>query len=67
MVSQDRYLRFANIDMKDPDIHARCSQCGQDFSAVPKPNERVDDVLLRMRVEYNAHKCKSYDASATRH
>ena len=54
MTAQDRFLKFQNIDMAEPDIHAYCSRCGREFSATPKPNERVDDVLLRMRAEYDA-------------
>jgi hypothetical protein len=57
MVTHERYLQFDNIDMEEPDISARCSQCGQEFSAEPKPGERVDDVLLRIRAEFEAHKC----------
>jgi hypothetical protein len=57
MTTQDRYLHFDNIDMRRPDIHARCSHCGQEFSATPKASERVDDVVLRIRAEYDAHKC----------
>jgi hypothetical protein len=52
-----RYLHFDNIDMREPEIHARCSRCGQEFSALTKPNERVDDVLLRIRAEYDEHQC----------
>jgi hypothetical protein len=57
MVTHERYLQFDNIDMEELDISARCSQCGQEFRAEPKPGERVDDVLLRIRAEFEAHKC----------
>jgi hypothetical protein len=57
MVTENRYLQFDNIDMEKPDISARCSRCGQEFRAQPKPGERVDDVLLRIRAEFEAHKC----------
>lgn len=53
----NRYLHFDNIDMEQPDISSRCSRCGQQFSAEPKPNERVDDVLLRIRAAFDAHNC----------
>lgn len=53
----ERYLHFDNIDMEQPDISSRCSQCGQEFHAEPMPGERVEDVLLRIRVEFNAHGC----------
>jgi hypothetical protein len=53
------HLHFQNIDMEKPDISSRCSRCGQEFSAEPKPAERVDDALLRIRTEFEAHKCVS--------
>ena len=52
-----RYLHFDNIDVEQPDISSRCSRCGQQFSAEPKPNERMDDVLLRIRAKFDAHNC----------
>jgi len=58
MTRQDRYLQFDNIDIEKPDISSRCSRCGQEFSTKPKPGERVDDVLLRIRAEFDAHKCR---------
>lgn len=57
MHTVERYLHFDNIDMEQPDISSRCSQCGQEFRAEPKPGEKVDDVLLRIRAEFNAHVC----------
>ena len=58
MVTHNRYLQFDNIDMEKPDISSRCSRCGREFSAEPKPAERVDDVLLRIRTEFEAHECR---------
>lgn len=57
ILGDERYLQFDNIDMERPDIRSRCSRCGREFRAEPKPTERVDDVLLRMRAEFEAHKC----------
>lgn len=57
MTSAIRYLQFDNIDMTAPEISGRCSGCGQEFAAIPKQNERVDDVLLRIRDAFNAHVC----------
>jgi len=53
----ERYLKFASIDMAAPDIHARCSDCAKEISAVPEPNEKADDLFTRMRAEYEAHNC----------
>jgi hypothetical protein len=54
----DRYLQFDNIDMEKPDISSRCSSCGWEFKAEPKVAERVDDLLLRVRAEFENHKCR---------
>ena len=59
MHTVERYLHFDNIDMDQPDISSRCSWCGQTFCAEPKRGERVDDVLLRIRAEFNAHVCET--------
>jgi hypothetical protein len=53
----DRYLHFDNIDMRKPDVSSQCSHCGQRFEAEPQPGERVDDVLLRVRAEFDSHLC----------
>lgn len=58
MTIQDRYLHFENIDIEKPDISSHCSRCGQEFRAEPKPAERVDDVLLRIRAEFEPHECR---------
>jgi hypothetical protein len=58
MVTNERYLHFDNIDMDKPDISSRCSCCGQEFRAEPKPGERADDVLLRIRAQFEGHKCR---------
>lgn len=57
MSTTERYLKFASIDMAAPDIHARCSDCAKEISAVPEPNEKADDLFTRMRAEYEAHNC----------
>lgn len=54
----DRYLQFDNIDMRKAEIHAHCSRCGQEFSATPKVGEKVDLLTLRLRGEFNGHKCR---------
>lgn len=58
MTPLDRYLHFENIDMEQPDISSRCSECGRAFTAIPRVGERVDDVLLRIRADFNAHECE---------
>jgi hypothetical protein len=56
MQTIDRYLRFDNIDMEQPDISSRCSVCGQTFKADPKLGERVDDAPDHA---HHAHICSS--------
>jgi hypothetical protein len=57
MSTVDRYLHFDNIDVEQPEISSQCSR-GQTFEAQPRPGERVDDVLLRIRCEFNSHQCQ---------
>ena len=59
MSATARYLHFANLDMEQPDINAQCSVCGQEFKAEVRQDERIDDVLMRIRAAYNHHKCES--------
>jgi len=58
MITVDRYLHFDNIDMEQPNISSQCSHGGQTFKAEPRAGERVDDVLLRIRYEFNSHQCQ---------
>jgi hypothetical protein len=61
MLSKDRYLHFDNIDMREPNISSRCSVCGLTFKTVPQGTERMDEVLLRLRRDYDAHECNKID------
>ena len=58
MTSSDRYLHFDNIDMNEPVISSRCSRCASEFASDPKPGESVNNVLSRIRAEFNAHECQ---------
>ena len=51
MLTRERYLHFANIDMVHPRIFSNCSVCGREFNDEPRPDEHVDEVLLRIRDE----------------
>jgi hypothetical protein len=57
MNATERYLHFENIDMEQPNISSQCNECGQTFKADPKLGEGVDDTLLRIRGQFNDHKC----------
>ena len=58
MITVDRCLHFDNIDMEQPEISSQCSHCGQKFKAEPMTGEKVEDVLLRIRYEFNSHQCQ---------
>jgi hypothetical protein len=53
-----RSLYFDNIDMQALEMSGRCTCCGQEFRAEPRLGERVDDVLLRIRADFEAHACR---------
>src|SRR5579862_4919397 len=53
----ERCLQFANIETDKP-VVAWCSACGRAFMAEPKSGDRTDDLILRVRAEFEAHNCK---------
>jgi hypothetical protein len=53
----DRYLHFDNLDTTQREITSQCSRCGREFKSKIKPNERIDEVLIRIRAEFDAHVC----------
>ena len=57
-MAEHRYLHFDTFDLREPDISSRCSQCGQQFNATAKPTEKLEDVIDRIRAQYDAHKCE---------
>ncbi len=57
MAKQDRYLQFSLIEAGRP-VHGWCSVCGRQFYASPQPGERTDDVILRLRADFDRHDCK---------
>ena len=58
MAKKEGYLHFGNLDMKSGvPVKGECSVCGQPFVGISKLGERIDEVLVRMRREFNAHNC----------
>lgn len=53
---QSRFLQFQTIEHGEP-RSASCNVCQVRFRVTPKPGERTDDVLLRLRAEFEAHVC----------
>lgn len=47
---------FEKVEQGNP-IKAVCSACSRVFIAESKPGERMDDILLRMRADFDAHDC----------
>lgn len=39
-------------------LRAFCSVCRQKFEGMPSHYETADDVILRMRAEFNKHECQ---------
>jgi hypothetical protein len=58
-----RYLRFGNVLDREP-IHAFCNQCERQFVGVYRADERTDDVILRIRAEFEQHRCDANSSSA---
>jgi hypothetical protein len=59
MIVGEDHLYFERIDMEPPDFSSICTRCGEHFRTEPRPGERIDDVLLRMRAEFEAHQCRA--------
>jgi cytochrome c2 len=63
MAKKEWYLQFGNMDMQSGEpVSAVCNACDQTFIGKPKAGERMDDVLMRVRAEFQAHNCRE-DAS----
>jgi hypothetical protein len=63
MAKNDRYLHFGNLDIEGgKTIAGTCSSCRRVFLGKPNPGESIDDVLVLVRAEFEAHKCRE-DAS----
>jgi hypothetical protein len=40
-------------------VVAFCAACGKQFEAEPQAGRQIDDQLLTVRAEFDAHECKS--------
>jgi hypothetical protein len=50
-------LSFHNLENGQA-VVAFCGACGKRFEAEPKPGKKIDDQLLAVRAEFDAHDCK---------
>jgi len=60
MAKTGRYLHFATLDPKAETQSGECSSCGRTFLNRQNPSDRMDDVLLRIRSEFDGHNCKEH-------
>ena len=56
-MSEARTFQFFETVEQGKPIKGACSACSRLFIAEPKPGERTDEVLLRMRGDFDAHDC----------
>ncbi len=56
-MSDNRTFQFFEAIEKDKPIKGTCSACSRLFVAEPRPGELTDEVLLRMRADFDAHDC----------
>lgn len=56
LTSAGNYLSFADLKLGKR-FTAWCSGCGHEFIAEPRTGERDDVRILRMRTEFEKHKC----------
>ena len=57
MSEDTRTFQFLEKIEEGKPIKGVCSVCSRLFIAESKPGERVDEVLLRMRADFDAHDC----------
>jgi hypothetical protein len=57
MGDANRTFQFFETIEQDKPIRGTCSACSRLFTAEPNPGERTDDVLLRMRADFDQHDC----------
>ena len=57
MRNHSRILQFLDKIEQGKPIKGRCSLCNRSFIGESKPGERMDDALLRMRADFDAHDC----------
>ncbi|MFZ0276337.1 MAG: hypothetical protein WA651_07070 [Candidatus Sulfotelmatobacter sp.] len=53
----ERALYFMVLPGSSATPSARCTVCKRRFELQPKPGERADDIILRMREDFAAHNC----------
>ena len=54
-----RYLHFNTFDLSAPSISSQCSACGHEFTADLQPGEQIEDVVERVRDQFNRHEVRN--------
>jgi hypothetical protein len=54
MLHQERSFQITSVSPPS----AFCTRCRQKFTAKPSPGEPVEDVIRRMKAEFEAHQCE---------
>jgi len=62
MTDSNRYLSFSNLQTGRP-VVAYCSVCDRRFEARPEADKRADDLILKVRADFDAHKCNGASES----
>jgi hypothetical protein len=57
MKHHQRSLEFTKVKTKAP-VLAYCSLCKRKFVGRQRSGETTDDVILRVRAEFNQHDCR---------
>ncbi len=57
MSEQTRTFQFFEKLKEGSPIRGICSACNRLFTAESKPGERIDELLVRMRADFEAHDC----------
>jgi len=58
MAKNGRYLHFENLDLKAENLAGECSSCRRTFLSRQNASDSIDDVLLRIRSEFEGHNCQ---------
>lgn len=56
MTKESRALQFATMITGEP-LSARCSACHRVFIAIQRGTDRTDDLILKIKSEFNQHEC----------
>jgi hypothetical protein len=56
MADSEKYLSFSNLQNEQA-VVGFCSICGERFETKPAQGKRIDDLILEVRADFDAHLC----------